>query len=199
MKWDNIYSKNDYIYGTKPNDFLRENVSHLKSGNVLCVAEGEGRNAVFLAQQGFQVTAVDSSIVGLEKAQRLAAKNRVEITTIQSDLNDFDFGIERWDNVISIFCHLPPELRRKVHQKIEESLIPEGMLLLEAFTPKQLDFASGGPSQEQRLMSLMQLEQDFVRLRIIHSQELERDIAEGERHKGRSAVVQIIAQMIAVN
>lgn len=193
MKWDKIYSETGYTYGTKPNDFLQENVFQLKSGSVLCVAEGEGRNAVFLAKQGFIVTAVDSSVVGLEKAQRLSAEEGIEITTIHADLKDFDFGIERWDNVVSIFCHLPPELREKVHQEIKLSLVAEGVLLLEAFTPKQLEFATGGPAQIDRLMSQAQLENDFEGLRISLSQEIERDIAEGERHKGRSAVAQMIA------
>ena len=193
MDWDKTYSENAYAFGKEPNDFLRENVSQLKQGSVLCIAEGEGRNAVFLAKQGFQVTAMDASLTGLEKAQALASQEGVEIQTIHADLNEFNFGQNKWDNVISIFCHLPPKLRNVVHQNIKESLVSGGVFLIESYRLKQLELATGGPSQMERLMNQKQLEADFYGMKFMHTQECERHIAEGDLHKGNSAVVQLIA------
>ena len=101
--WDQRYSTEEFAYGTKPNEFLEANVSHLPKGRVLSLAEGEGRNAVFLAKQGYEVTAVDSSLVGLNKAQKFAADEGVIIDFVHADLAEFDLGQNKWDGIISIF------------------------------------------------------------------------------------------------
>ncbi|MDF7801051.1 class I SAM-dependent methyltransferase [Pontiellaceae bacterium B1224] len=192
--WDERYKTEDYVYGLEPNDFLLENVDQLKPGSVLCLAEGEGRNAVFLAKQGFDVTAMDGSSVGLEKAQRLASENEVEITTVHADLNEFTIEPNAWDNIISIFCHIPPPLREKVHAASAAGLTKGGVLLLEAYTPKQLEFGTGGPPVEELLMSLEGLIQEFQSLEIFQGLETERDVHEGRFHNGRAAVVQLLAR-----
>jgi cyclopropane fatty-acyl-phospholipid synthase-like methyltransferase len=192
--WDERYSTEDYAYGQEPNDFLRENFGQLKPGSVLCLGEGEGRNAVFLAKQGFEVTAVDLSSVGLEKAQRLAAENGVQITTIHADLNEFTIEPNAWDNIISIFCHVPPSLRKKVHASAAAGLTDGGVLLLEAYTLKQLDFGTGGPPVAEMLMTLESLQQDFRNLEIFQALETKRDVHEGRFHNGRAAVVQLLAR-----
>src|SRR5690554_6588810 len=115
--WNDRYNNEHYIYGTEPNRFLAEHYSSIPKGDVLCWAEGEGRNAVFLAEQGYQVTAVDLSDVGLAKAQRLAEARGVTITCVQADLAEFVLGENRWDGIVSIFAHLPPAVRQNLHQR----------------------------------------------------------------------------------
>ena len=116
--WDQRYSSETYAYGTEPNDFLVSVFDKLPAGKVLCIGEGEGRNAVWLARHGREVTAMDSSEVGLHKANMLAIKHGVNITTVYADLADFDIGMQCWDAIVSIFCHLPPELRHTVYRAV---------------------------------------------------------------------------------
>ena len=116
--WDQRYSEAGFAYGEAANDFLKLHFKHIpKRGRVLCLAEGEGRNAVFLAQQGYQVTAVDQSQVGLEKAQDLAAKQGVAIETVVANLSEFDLGKDCWDGIVSISAHVPADLRQQLHQQ----------------------------------------------------------------------------------
>src|SRR5690606_27890566 len=120
--WNNRYQEKD-IFGTEANSFLQEHVEALpKKGKILCLAEGEGRNAIFLAQKGFDVTAVDFSQVGLKHAEERAQEEGVLLTTIVADLKDYSFGENKWDAIISIFGHLPPEIRQVVHKKIPRAL-----------------------------------------------------------------------------
>jgi len=192
--WNKRYSEDNLAYGEFPNDFLNENLSYIpECGKVLCIAEGQGRNALFLARQGFQVTAVDYSEVGIKKIQEQARDQNLKLKTFIADLKDFDFGIEKWDGVISIFCHLPSSLRKEVHQRITPSLTSTGVLLLEAYTPKQLDFNTGGPKDPDMFYSSSILAQDFPDLKILSNQECIREIHEGIYHQGMSAVVQLIA------
>ena len=194
--WDQRYSSSEYAYGTAPNDFLAEHVNQLPKGNVLCLAEGEGRNAVFLAEQGFAVTAVDSSQVGLEKAKALAAERQVSIDTIHTDLAEFEFNKNAWDAIVSIFCHLPSALRVPVHRGCVSSLKPDGVLLLEAYTPAQLKYKTGGPPLEEMMMSAACLREELVGLTFMHLEERVRDIHEGKFHNGAGAVVQVLAKKL---
>jgi len=192
--WNQRYSTDAYAYGTEPNDFLVAMADRLSAGNVLCLAEGEGRNAVWLARQGREVTAVDASEVGLEKANRLATEHGVEITTVHADLADYEIGPERWDAIVLIFCHLPPDLRRRVHQSCVEGLRPGGVILLEAFTPEQLEYKTGGPPTVEMMMDMQSLTAEFADLEFLHLQECVREIQEGEFHSGDGAVVQMLAR-----
>ena len=192
--WDERYSNQTYAYGIKPNDFLVEMANSLPKGKVLCLAEGEGRNAVWLAQQGFEVTAVDASIVGLNKAEKLAELKKVSITTIQSDLKDFDMGINQWDAIVSIFCHLPPKLRQSVHQNCVKGLKPGGVILIEAYTPSQLKYKTGGPPNAEMMMDSRVLKEELKGLEFMYLQEKVREIHEGEFHYGEGAVVQAVAR-----
>ncbi len=194
-QWDKRYSEQGFAYGTQPNDFLSENVHHLPvDGNILCLAEGEGRNGVFLARHGFQITAVDSSAVGLKKAEVLASQHNVTITTKVADLADFSLEDNTYDGVVSIFCHLPPDVRSSLHRKIISALKPGGVLILEAYTPDQLTHGTGGPPHKHLMMNLQMLIEDFQSLHILHGTELLREIHEGHLHNGRGAVVQFIAE-----
>lgn len=193
--WDERYAGNVFAYGTRPNDFLRDNVRFLPAnGRVLCLAEGEGRNGVFLARQGFEVVAVDSSAVGLQKAQQLAAENNVQITTIVADLAQFDIAENSFDGVISIFCHLPPPVRSRLHRQAVAGLKPGGTLILEGYTPDQLSYGTGGPPVKELMLTLDILQKDFADLKHLHKTETTREILEGNLHTGTGAVVQFIAR-----
>jgi SAM-dependent methyltransferase len=195
--WDERFSRPGYAYGTAPNDFLAERAGEIPAGRVLSLAEGEGRNAVYLAGLGYDVVCVDSSAVGLEKARRLAAERGLEIETIHADLGNADeFEIEAasWEGIVSIFCHLPIELRQRIHRRIVAGLRPGGILILEAYTPRQLEYGTGGPPTLERLMTLDDLGRELSGLEIFHGQELEREIHEGTLHHGLGHVVQVVAR-----
>ena len=195
--WNERYAQNDFIYGQVANDFLQAQSHHIApEGQVLCLAEGQGRNAVYLAQQGFQVTAVDLSSVGLAAAQRLAQSRGVEITTQVADLAEFDFGQQQWDAIVSISAHVPGTLRQHLHKSVVEALKPKGVFILEAYTPDQLNASGvGGPpaSQKDFFMTLAALKSELTGLEFELGQELIREMDEGEFHQGTSAVVQVLA------
>ena len=194
--WNERYDEVEYVFGTEPNDFLRETFENIKAGGtVLCLAEGEGRNAVFLAEQGYKVTAMDLSEVGLKKALKLASDKGVDIKVEVADLSDYQFGEAQWDGIVSIWAHLPEAVRQHVHAQITSALKPDGVFILEAYTEKQLTMAAvGGPpaTQKERFGSLAVLRTELVELDEIIGIEKSRMISEGKRHKGLSAVVQFI-------
>jgi len=195
MKWDERYAEPGFAYGTAPNDFLAQNVGRLPAGgDVLSLAEGEGRNAVFLAQRGFRVTAVDGSAVGLEKARQLAARSGVAIETIVADLAVFELGENRWDGIVSIWCHVPSALRVRLHPAMVAALRPGGVLLLESYTPKQLEYKTGGPPNADLLTTRAELERQLRGLEFVSCEEKTREVHEGKYHNGMSAVVQLIAR-----
>lgn len=195
-EWDERYDRDDYVYGTEPNAFLRAFADRLPPppARVLSLAEGEGRNGVFLAGLGHRVTGVDASSMGLSKARKLAEQRGVEIATVHARLEDYEFERGAWDAVISIFCHLPPDLRRKVHRGVVEALRPGGVVLLEAYTPDQLRHGTGGPKDPALLYTAEILREDFEGLEFLHLQEVERDVTEGLLHRGHAAVVQMLAR-----
>lgn len=196
--WDQRYSEPEFAYGQQPNDFLVACLSAIpNNGKVLCLAEGQGRNAVYLAQQGHQVSAVDQSAIGLQRAEQLAAEKGVTIQIVVADLADFELGQNQWDAIVSIAAHLPPVIRKKVHQQISTALKPNGVLILEAYTPAHLALPGIGgppPHQAELLMSLDQLQQELAGLTFEVGHEIERHLEEGPYHSGLSGVVQILAR-----
>ncbi len=191
--WDERYSAEHYVYGTSPNKFLEENVKAMPKGKVLSLAEGEGRNAIFLARQGYAVTAVDASLVGLEKAKKLASDNGVVIEFIHADLEEYGIGENKWDGIVSIFCPVPTVLRKKLHKKVVAGLKKKGVLLLEAYTPNQLKHGTGGGNSVDLMMSRELLNVELAGLTFSHLVELECNVVEGTHHTGIGAVVQAIA------
>ena len=169
--WDERYSEPEYIFGTEPNDFLKEVFDKIPAGGrVLCLAEGEGRNAVFLAEQGYDVIAMDMSEVGLHKALKLACARKVEISTQVADLADYAFGKAQWDGIVSIWAHMPNKIQQQVHTQIAAALKPTGVFILEAYTEQQLDMeAVGGPpaTQKDRFVSLEALRLELAELKEI--------------------------------
>lgn len=191
--WDERYNIEEYAYGTNPNRFLEENFNRIPKGKVLSLAEGEGRNAVFLAKQGYTVTAVDASLVGLNKAIKLAEENGVVVEFIHADLADYDLGENKWDGIVSIFCPLPSSLRKQLYKKVEAGLKRNGVFLLEAYTVEQLKHGTGGGSSADVMQSEESLRLELAGLKFKHLIELERDVREGIYHTGMGAVVQAIA------
>ena len=193
-RWDERYAGTDYHFGTEPNGFLRESLDRLPPGRALCIGDGEGRNAVFLAENGFAVTAMDASRVGMEKAQRLARDRGVSLETVVSDLRDYAFGHDEWDVIVSIFVHLQPELRHDVHRRVVEALRPGGCFVIEAYTPEQLEYRTGGPPVAELMMTLDTLAADLAGLDFEVGREVVRDVSEGRGHRGRAAVVQVLGR-----
>ena len=159
--------------------------------------KGEGRNAVFMAQQGFDVTAVDRSSVGLHKAQALATSRNVKITTFTADLADYDIqGTTRtWDCIVGISCHVSTEIRNRMFRAIPQALAPGGYVVFECYTPRQPDFHTGGPHALDLLYTAQMFQEAFGdTLEIVHNQELVRTVLEGRYHTGKGSVVQFIGR-----
>lgn len=194
--WNEKFSGTDYLYGTEPNEFLRECAELIRDKQkILCLAEGEGRNAVHLAQQGHEVTAVDASEVGLAKAEKLAQSRGVQIKTQVVDLAEFEFAENEWDAVVSIFCHLPPALRKRVHQGVVKSVRPGGYFILEGYHPKQLNHSTGGPKNIELLMTLDELKQELTGFCWQHEAQVCRNIKEGHGHTGDGWVTQLFGTL----
>lgn len=195
QRWQSRYGGPDYFYGTEPNDFLAASVAAIPAGGaVLCLGEGEGRNAVFLAARGHLVTALDQSSAGLAKAQRLAAERAVRLEVVEASLGDYVFSPHAWQAVVSIWCHLPTALREVVHRDVVTALAPGGVLVLESYTPAQISHGTGGPRDLDLLPTLDVLRTELQGLIFEHALECERVVIEGAGHRGLSAVVQVVAR-----
>jgi hypothetical protein len=192
--WDSRYSTEGYIYGVEPNEFLAEHVGGIPSGPVLCLADGEGRNGVFVARHGHEVTSVDQSAVALEKAKQLAQSRHVELTTHAADLSDYEIAPGAWAGVVTIFMHLPPALRHCVLARAEAGLKSGGVFLLECYTPAQVGRGTGGPSDPLMCPTLAALRAELPGLNFKIGRELERNVVEGAGHSGIASVVQVLAR-----
>lgn len=193
-QWDERFGGDGYLYGTEPNDFLRHHVDVLPSGRVMCLAEGQGRNAVFLAEQGYEVSSVDLSASGVAKTLALAEIKGVTVDAVVGDLADIDLGVNHWAAIVSIFAHVPPPVRAEVHHRVADALVPGGVFLLEAYTPSQVGRGTGGPPDPTLTMTLDALRTELAGLEFDHAMELEREVVEGSGHTGVGSVVQVIAR-----
>ncbi|MBL8612623.1 MAG: class I SAM-dependent methyltransferase [Myxococcales bacterium] len=195
--WDDRYRADDFAYGKEPNDFVREVAGEIPIGPVLCLAEGEGRNAVFLAGRGHEVTAVDFATEGLAKAQRLARERNVRVETVLADLATYEPPRSDYAGIVATFAHLPPPVRARVHRWAAASLRPGGVFVLEAYRPAQLAHATGGPRDVALLMTLDDLRRELAALEIVIGRDVDREIREGAFHSGESATVQVLARKSA--
>jgi SAM-dependent methyltransferase len=192
--WNERYRGAEYFYGTEPNDFIRAEAHRIPPGPVLCLAEGEGRNAVFLAGLGHPTTAIDMSREGLRKAKELAARRGVSIEVVHADLANYELPSETYSGIVAVFAHVPTHVRRRLHAAVPRALVPGGVFLLEAYRPEQLAFGTGGPREAAVLMTKSELEEDLRGLELLVSRDVEREINEGPMHRGMSATVQIAAR-----
>ncbi len=191
--WNQRYSSPEYAYGRTPNTFFAEALTDLQPGRMLLPGEGEGRNAVFAARAGWDVDAVDFSEEGRKKALRLADENDVTINYSLGDLEELAPAKHSYDVVALIFVHLPPILRKSLHARCIEALRPGGRMIIEAFTPDQLKYTSGGPKEQSLLYTRSMLEADFLPLEIVFQEEKTIILNEGPFHDGEAAVVRLIA------
>lgn len=192
--WNARYDRPDYFFGTAANDFLAEVAGQIPPGPVLSLAEGEGRNAVYLAGLGHRVTAVDLSAVGLAKATRLAEERGVRLETVVSDLSEFDIAPASWAGIVSIFLHLPSTVRAELYRRAAIGLQPGGAFILEAYTPLQIGLGTGGPRDPDLTPTLDQLRTELEGLTIEIGVERQRDVLEGVGHTGAGEVVQVLAR-----
>ena len=193
--WDKRYSEARFAYGTKPNLYLVSKSKLLKPGmTVLAIGDGEGRNGIWLAEQGMAVTIIDQSEIGLNKARHLAAEKSVVIQTICEDLVSWEWPVNTYDAIISVFVHFGPTERPTVHKYIVDALKPGGWLIMQSFHKDQINRNSGGPKNVDMLYTTEMLAGDFSGLRIEELEEAEVDLEEGVYHHGTAAVINLLAQ-----
>lgn len=192
--WNERYRSEEYAYGKLPNGFFKEFIDSHQPGNILLPAEGEGRNAVYAARQGWDVVAFDFSTEGRNKALKLAAEAGVIIQYEMFDLTDFRFEKDSFDAVGLFFVHMASPIRAAVHRKLVEYLKPGGYIILEAFNKRQIYNATGGPNDVSLLFSLTELEGDFHDLEIHVLEELIQHYETGLFHRGESETIRLLAR-----
>lgn len=198
QRWNSRFSASDYVFGTAPNAFLASQAHRLKPGqSALAVADGEGRNGVWMAQQGLDVLSVDFSPIGLAKAQKLAAEAGVTLTTECADLAAWSWNGPPFDVVVGIFIQFAgPALREAIFEKMKHALKPGGLILLTGYRPEQLAYKTGGPSQLENLYTAPMLRAAFSDMTILHLAEHDDAISEGAGHSGMSALIDLVAQKL---
>jgi SAM-dependent methyltransferase len=192
-KWNERFAKEGYAYGQSANDFLRESAHLLPKGKILSLGEGEGRNAVYLAKLGYDVTAIDYSEIGLDKAHNLAKENRTKIHTIHADLTTYKLEKDYWQGIVSIYFHVHKDERSKIHKKCVDALEIDGVFILESYSTKQLRFGTGGPKNSDLLLDLDEVLRELEGLDFKIARVSEREVIEGDYHTGLGSVVQIVA------
>lgn len=189
--WNQRYNEPGFAYGIQPNHFFKTQLDRLTPGKLLMPAEGEGRNAVYAATQGWNVTAFDSSSSGQRKAYQLAQEKKTELLYLLEDAREVSFPTASFDAIGLIFVHLPPDFRSDFHQRVVSWLKPGGHLILEGFAKDQLQHPSGGPKDPAMLFSEAMLREDFQLLKDIHIESLTTTLDEGQYHVGSAAVVRL--------
>ena len=198
-RWDNRYSEEAYAFGTAPNAYLKEKLKTLKPGAILFPAEGEGRNAVFAATLGWTVSAFDISVQGRKKALKLAEANHVTIDYQVGELPTLQYHPEQFDAIALIYAHFPVAIRSKYHKLLITYLRKGGLVILEAFSKKHLEYRLnnpkvGGPTDLENLFSIEELKQDFANFEILEATEQEIELKEGHYHDGKGYVVRFVAR-----
>ncbi|MBC5782176.1 class I SAM-dependent methyltransferase [Ramlibacter sp. USB13] len=194
--WNRRFSAPGYLFGTEPNPWLHEHATLWEAGQrVLCVADGEGRNSVFLAQQGLTVDAFDISEVGVRKARDFARITGVKVNFAVADIAQLQWPKGLYDGVVAIFIQFAdPVLRARIFEGMVRSLKPGGLLVLQGYTPKQLDYRTGGPPFAAHMYTEPLLREAFTGMEIVDLREYETELAEGTGHRGHSAVIGLVAR-----
>lgn len=190
--WNERFGNKYYAYGTEPNQFFKEQLIKLNPGNILFPAEGEGRNAVYAATMGWQVSAFDPSIEGKRKAELLALKNGVSIDYRIDDYEFVEFPCESFDCIALVFAHMNPVKREEYHKKLISFLKPRGTLILEGFSKNQINNKTGGPRDIDMLFSEKEMEFDFSSLSKLNITETEAVLNEGPFHQGLASVIRVV-------
>ncbi len=195
--WEQRFADDKYAYGQQPNDFLVSQRHRLKPAmKVLAVADGEGRNGVWLAEQGLNVLSVDVSKNGLAKAQALAAERDVTLRTHCTDLAQWDWPQAEYDAVIAIFIHFMPDIRPRLHAAMLQTLKPGGLLVMEVFHKEQLAYESGGPPVEAMLYTQELLRHDFADAEIDFMEHGIVNLNEGVYHQGEASTIRMLVKRI---
>lgn len=198
MFWDNRYDTEDFIFGTAPSQFIRSHAGLLQSGqSALCVADGEGRNSVYLAEQGLTVTAWDGSSVGLKKARGLAEARGVQVDFHQAQAEGYPWDAAQYDAVVGVFIQFAePGLRDEMLSGMITATKPGGLILLHGYTPKQLEYGTGGPGKLENLYTEDLLRETFAGQEIIELKSYETELSEGAGHAGMSALVDLVVRRV---
>ncbi len=198
-RWNDRYSKDEYAYGVHPNSFLKEYLEKLPVGTILFPAEGEGRNAVFAAKLGWNVSAFDISVEGKNKALKLSEANKVTIDYQVGELETINFKTEQFDAIALIYAHFPAEIKSIYHKTLDKYLRRNGVIIFEAFSKKHIDYNSknakvGGPKDIATLFSTDEIKSDFINYEIIELAEKEIELSEGSFHNGKGSVIRFVGR-----
>lgn len=192
--WNERYSREEYAYGEEPNAFFRSCLDRIATpGRILLPAEGEGRNAVYAARQGWEIEAFDISEAGREKALRLADRHGVHMEYQVAGYETARIETGAYDAVALIFAHIHESKRRSAHQRLASCLAPGGQMILEAYSKEQLRYGTGGPPGEALLYAVDELREDFAGLQVLQLEKTEAEIHEGRYHHGLASVIRLVA------
>jgi SAM-dependent methyltransferase len=193
--WDQRYSAPGYLFGTQAAEFLKQQARKIPAASdVLCVADGEGRNSIYLAGLGHKVTAFDPSGVAVEKARALAAQKGVDVTFNEAGVEDWDWS-QTHGVVAAIFVQFaPPELRDRMFKWMAQAVAPGGLLLLHGYVPRQLEYGTGGPPTADNMYDVDMLAGAFADFEILRLEEYDREVDEGPGHSGMSALIDLVAR-----
>lgn len=193
--WDEVYAETHYVFGTAPNAFLASQQALLKPGQrALAVADGEGRNGVWLAEQGLDVLSVEYSVPAVKKARKLAQERGVTLAFEVADVLNWNWPQQAYDVVAAIFVQFAaPEQRTRLFAHMQAALKPGGLLILQGYTPKQITYKTGGPSAVENMYTTALLRDAFAEMNIVHLAEHEEFISEGTKHHGMSALIDMVA------
>ena len=194
--WDSCYESGKYVYGKQPNRFLKAQAAIFKSEQtVISIGDGEGRNGVWLAEQGLNVLSIDNSSVGLAKARALSRERNTNISTLQTDLLTWTWPNARFDHVVVVFIHFAPIERKRMHIAFRRALKPSGHLIYVAFSPTQLAFRTGGLEKLELLVTGAMLKENFAGMKILTLKEGVEDLSEGSLHQGLASTVRMVARV----
>ena len=193
--WNDRYSEPGYLFGTEPAAFVRRMAPHVPpQSEVLCVADGEGRNSVWLAAQGHKVTAFDNAPAALDKARALAGEQGVEVNLHRAPIESWDWA-QPFDAVVAVFVQFtPPDLRARFFEWMGQAVRPDGLLLLHGYAPRQVDYGTGGPPQRSHMYTTDLLRRHFHGWDLLHLADYDQHIEEGRGHSGRSALIDLVAR-----
>ncbi len=194
--WDERYSQPDYLFGKEPAAFLKSTASHLRAkSRILAVADGEGRNSVYLATLGHEVTAMDTSAVAQDKARKLAAERGVSVDFRRGNAATWDWGERPYDAVVAIFIQfVGADGRADIFSGMHTALAPGGVLLLHGYAPRQVKYGTGGPPHVENMYTLDMLRAAFAGYEVLRAEDYDADIREGDGHSGRSGLIDFVAR-----